>query len=364
MERSSGMGEFYLISGDDDFARKRRAREVAVTLCGESEPENSPALEIITSDSPDAKAEELLSRFLEALRTPPFLNDFKVVWLQHFNDLDAVFSDEPPAGVAEILELLSSPLEAYLKVIIDGPGVDRRKKAVKDLKNSGVEIEIFNAAKSSDKGFAENRRQVLENFARRCGKRLRGDAMQYLLEVLGGDSGMLANELEKLDCFTAGKEEITLEDCLAITSRTSEALTWEFTGAVTAGNRTAALRSLAMLLGQKENGMEIRLLAALSNEYQRLIQTKLAMKQLRITRPSPGIFDNISPELKAQFPNNPLLKLHPYRAFKVCESCMKTSGAELAGKLKLIRDASLALVTGRGESRMILETVTCKLCSR
>lgn len=364
MERSSGMGEFYLISGDDDFARKQRAHQAAVTLCGENEPENSPALEIITSDSPDAKPEELLSRFLEALRTPPFLNDFKVVWLRHYPALDELFSDAPPAGAAEILTILSSPLEDYLKIIIDGPGVDRRKKAVKDLKNSGVQIEIFNTAKSSDKGFAENRRQVLDNFARSCGKRLRHDAMQYLLEVLGGDSGMLANELEKLDCFTAGQTEITLEDCLAITSRTAEALTWEFTGAVIAGNRSTALKTLAMLLGQRENGMEIRLLYALSNEYQRLIQTKLAMKQLRITRPAPGVFDNISPELKEQFPGNPLLKMHPFRAFKVCESCMKVSGATLAEKLKLIRDASLALVTGGGDSRMVLEALTCSLCDR
>jgi hypothetical protein len=87
------------------------------------------------------------------------------------------------------------------------------------------------------------------------------------------------------------------------------------------------------------------------------------MQQLGIRRPSPGAFENISDELKAKYPDNPLIKLHPYRAFKMCEAAARLDGAAIARKLTLIRNASRALVSGGGKPRIILEQLTIKLCS-
>ena len=175
---------------------------------------------------------------------------------------------------------------------------------------------------------------------------------------------MLANELEKLHCYTADAKEITLDDCRLVVSKTSEALSWEFTSAVVSGERAKALLTLNTLMSQKESGMEIRLLAGLSQEYQRMIQTRLAMKELKISRPAPNMIDNLSPDIKAQFPANPLLKMHPYRAFKVCESALKSDAASLAANITAIRDASRSLVSGGGDSRMLLEQLILKLCRR
>jgi DNA polymerase III delta subunit len=129
-------------------------------------------------------------------------------------------------------------------------------------------------------------------------------------------------------------------------------------------NRSKALLTLAKLLSQRDSGMEIRMLAGLSNEYQKLIQTRLAMKQLNINRANPNSFSALPPEVKERFPDNPLLKMHPYRAFKTCEAASRFSGNSLAMKLTAIRDASRALVSGGGDSRILLEQLVCKLTAR
>ena len=310
------MADFFIISGDDDYARKRRARELCAELCGNPEPENDEAVEIITGDDPAVKPDDIAVLFIEALRTPPFLCDKKIVWMRHHQDLDKFTAEKQSPEYAELFSMLSSPLPPGIQVIIDGPGLDRRKSKVKELKNAGAEMELFNTAKSSDKAFAENRRELLAKFSRTTRKRIAPDAQQYLCEVIGGDSGTLANELEKLHCYTADAAEITLADCQAIISRTQDALNWEFTSAVVENNRTKALLTLSKLLSQRESGMEIRMLSGLSNEYQKLIQTRLAMKQLNINRPNPNSFSSLPPDIKERFPDNPLLKMHPYRAFK------------------------------------------------
>ena len=356
------MSSFYIISGDDDFARKQRARECAIQLCDDPEPENCSAAEVIAGDEPTFKQELCSARFLESLRTPPFLCGRKLIWLRHHPDLDNFASDRPDEATAELLKLLREPLPPDIDVLIDGPGLDRRRTIFKDLKNAGAVIEIFSAAKTTDKNYGENRRQQLADFARNSGKKLSHDAMQYLTEAIGGDSGTLANELEKLLCYCGDKSEITLADCRAVVSRTQEALSWEFTSAVVSGDRQRALFALGTLLEGKENGTELRMLASLSMEYQRMIQTRLAMKQLQITRPNPNTFSSLSPELKSSFPDNPLLKLHPFRAFKVCEAAARFNGGVLAEKLTLIRDVYRKLVSGGGDNRILLEQLVCKLC--
>ncbi|UKI34363.1 MAG: hypothetical protein L6W00_13915 [Lentisphaeria bacterium] len=68
-----------------------------------------------------------MARFLDALRTPPFLCDSKLVWLRHFRDLELFSAKEPDDGVAGVLEILSNPLPPELSVLIDGGGLDQRE---------------------------------------------------------------------------------------------------------------------------------------------------------------------------------------------------------------------------------------------
>jgi DNA polymerase-3 subunit delta len=361
------MGKIYVISGDDDFARKQRARETAAMLCGCDDPENADCAEIIPGDLPEVKPDDMASRFIDAVRTPPFLCPQKVVWLRHHPDLE-YFTGEKSAAV-EIAGMLSAPLPDEVSVLIDGPGIDKRKTVYKNWIKNGAVIEVFSVAKSTDRNFAENRRNVLAEFARSSGKRIKADAMQYLTEVISGDSGILAGELEKLACYTGDAPEITLADCRAIVSRTPEAVIWEYTEAVQRGDRLAALANLALLCSQSEPGLELRLISTLSNAFQKCLNVRMAMHELNITRANPGTFDRIDEAMLERFPANPLLfdghkkRIHPYRAYKMCESACRCNGAKMAADLTLIRDTSRALVSGGGTPRILLEQLTIKLCS-
>ena len=356
------MGKFYIISGDDDFARKQRARETAAMLCGSDEPETADCMEIIPGDLPELKSEDIAGRFIDAMRTPPFLCPQKVIWMRHHPDLD--YFTTSSAGALELAEMLSSPLPDDVAVLMDGPGLDKRKTVFKNWVKCGAAVEFFTVAKNTDRNFAETRKGALNEIIRNSGKRLRPDAMQYLIDVIGGDSGNFASELEKLVCFAGDAQEITLDDCRAIVSRTPEAVIWEYTDAIQRGDRFTALQTLAMLNSQSEPGLELRLISMLSNSLQKQLNTKMAMQELNISRVNPSTFDNISSELRAKFPDNPLLKLHPYRAFKMCESAAKLSGSDAAGKLTLIRDTSRALVSGGGTPKILLEQLTIKLTAK
>lgn len=354
------MGRIYIVSGDDDFARKQRAREAAIAAAQCEEPENADHVEIIQGDLPELKPEVIAERFLEALQTPPFLAPQKVVWLRHHPNLDSWSADSAPAVVKEVGKFLNGELPEELSVVIDGPGLDKRKTFWKNILKNAV-VESCAIAKATDRNFAETRRNVLNDFAKSTGKKIRYDAMQYLIEVIGGDSGILANELSKLACYTGNNPEITLEDCRAIVSRTPEAVIWEYTEAIQNGRKEAALHSLAMLARHNEPGLELKLIALLSSAFQKSLNCRLAMQELGIRTPSPAAFERISEEQKAKYPANPLIKLHPYRAFKMCESAVKMDGAKLANSLTLIRNASRALVSGGGEPRIILEQLTIAL---
>ena len=349
------MGNIYIISGSDDFSRKKRARELVIELGGENL--DDPGIEIIASESDTARVDDLAPAFIEAVQTPPFLSERKVVWLKNFPDLDMLSKQ----GTAElVLQLLCTPAPEEVDIVVDGPGLDLRKSFAKNLKSSGAKIELFQTLQASDKNYAENRRQILENMIVSNGKQLEPRAVQYLLETVGGNSANLANEVEKLLLFTGDAPYITLADCEAVTSRTPEAVGWEFTSAVTEGDAARAIKLLDLLFTKDSDA--IGLLGALSNEYQRYSKLFPAMRELGLTHVTPRSFDNLPPDMKKRFPDNPLLNCHPFRAFKMCEAAQKLGGCRIAAKLTAIRETSCAAVSGNGNVRILLEQLILKLC--
>ncbi len=354
------MGKLYVVCGDDEFAIKERARARATELAGGS-PEENQSVEIIAGNSDEAKPEEIVAQFLDAVSTPAFLSSDKLVWLRHFPDFGLFSAKNATSVYKAVVALLSQPLPADLTVLMDGLGLDINKSFGKSLKAADAVIEVLNLVKTTDRRYSVDRNTNIKDLCKAANKSIASDAVQYLTETLGGDTGTLFNELEKLFCYTSNKQTITLNDCQTICCRTLETVSWEFTGAITSRSRAKTLALLHVLLRQNET--EMRLLASLSYEFNKQIQTKLAMRQLNLTQVQARTFDMLPASLKEKFPDNPLLKLHHYRAFKMCETAMSFSDAELRRNLELIRNASLALVSGGGDRRLILEQLVINLTS-
>ena len=347
------MAELRIICGDDDFARKERARRYVEGLL-DGAIEDNPALETVSGDG-DAGWEAAATEFLTILRTPPFLEPHRVVWLRHYDELDRLGDGKPGSVFAEVAELLLAPERPDdTDIVIDGRSLDLRKSFAKKLKAAGAAIESFNLARPNDRNQAASRRQTIEEFFGKAGKRVAPDACQYLIETIGGDSGNLRMELDKLLAYAADAPAITLDDCRAVTSRTPEALGWEFTSALGEGRLGKSLELLETLLAS--GTAEFQVIGMIASEYQKMVQTRLAMEELGLKRVGPHTFDMLSEETKARSPGNPLLKMHPFRAFKVCEGASRMSEAELARKLRRIRDAWRMLVSG-GDRQLVLEAL-------
>ena len=82
------------------------------------------------------------------------------------------------------------------------------------------------------------------------------------------------------------------------------------------------------------------------------------------SRLNPKTFDYIPADIKAQHPDNALLKMHPFRAFKVCESAASWTNEKLAKALKIAAETNLSLVSGNGTPRMLLEQMVIKICTQ
>ncbi len=352
------MSELHIISGDDDFARKERTRQRVAALLG-GDIDGNPALEIVAGDG-DAAPEQAAAELLAILRTPPFLEPHRVVWLRHFDELDRFGDAKPGTVFSEVAELLTAKERPDdTDIVLDGRSLDQRKSFAKKLKAAGAVLESCAAARPNDRNQAAFRKRGVEDFFAAAGRSIDPDACQYLLDTIGGDSGTFRMELDKLLAYIGDAKRVTLDDCRAVTSRTPEALGWEFSGAVADGKLGAALRILGQLF---DSGVyELQILGILASDCQKMVQTRLAMKELRLTRVNPRTFDTLPEEVRSAAPDNPLLKLHPYRAFKLCEGASHLPETELARRLKLIRDAGRALVSSNMDKRLVLEQLVMKL---
>ena len=352
------MGKLFIISGDDDFSVKAKARMAAAELC-RGEPDGAD-MEIIDADAESIKFPELTARLLETLRTPPMFADSQHIWIRNFGyfaELSGAYKEKGAAGV--LAEMLASPLPEEQTIILNGPGLDQRKSWVKAVKAAGASIEICSSGRAGDKNFAETRKVRIRDWCRDAGKSIEPGAVQYIEETAGSDPGLLYQEVEKVITYAGLAPEITLDDCRAVCSRTPETAGWNFTGALVARNTRAALIELDTLLRQGD--AELRVLAMVSGEFQGMIKLREAMKELQVTRVNPRTFDSIPDSVREKYPENMLLKMHPYRAFKMCENAAKFTEQELARALHAILMANRARVSGGCSPRLAMEQMVFEI---
>ncbi|MFA7185002.1 MAG: hypothetical protein WC082_08925 [Victivallales bacterium] len=367
------MTRLYLISGDDDYAIKLRSREIITSLCGE-DAENDPGLEIIVGDGDDGKPEDILGSLLAALRTPPFLSPDKKVWLRHFAHFEKAMAlnakDIVKKRMSELCDFIKEGIPGDIVLLIDGPGIDQRKAFFKCCKAApDAEIQIFKKTSFGDKRFVENQRQQVLDICAKAGKRIDQAAIYYLSETVTGDGGSLQMELEKAFCHAGDNEWVTVDDCKAVCSCTPEAMSWDFANALVDKNMPAALRlvgTLAKQLASERGGnLELSILGHAIRTFQEMIKTKNAMAEINApARVGKSYFSAVPESVREKYPDNMLLKMHPFRAYKVCESAGRFSDGELAQTLRDILDANRKLVSGAGNPRIVLEQLVTAITGK
>ncbi len=370
------MGAFYLISGNEEFSVKERANELVRALCGDP-PEDNPALEVIRGDGEGDKAPQILDRVLESLAAPPFLSSEKVVWLKRFMLFDDAFAEattkKKPSRIDQLAAFLQSGMPPDLTLVIDGPGLDRRKSfykiAAAACEASGGKLMWYDKADPKARGFAKMQIRRIQSLASERGKRMDDAAASFLAETIGTDEARLSSEIDKLIAYAGNASCVTLADCRDIASRATETLAWEYASALVERNVRKALELIPHImesLEQSKGGSrpEIAIVYAAANEFKRIASVKCDAERIGIPpHASADYFYGIAERNKqSDAPSkSPLFSMHPYRAFKTWESASRFSPVELARAFRALTAVNRAIVSSGADARIALELLAVKI---
>ncbi len=361
-------GEIRIISGSDDFAVKKRARGIAVEWAGSILPEENTEWEIIRGDDGIRSNGDILAECAASLRTPPFLTSQKTVFLMNFTGFSELDTGDTARGFKILLAVLQNGLPEDIRFLVSGLGLDGRKASAKSLKSCpGVIIETLSLPDPKRKESKESMRIKLEEYALAMNKSLDMRAQELVLAAVGTDTALMYSELDKL--FTWQGEDntlLTVEDVQNVISASGEAPGWELAEALRNRDKNQAFKLLGKLLHQMKgrSGGELSLLYTAAGTFEDILRTRSEMHAIGMPeRFGPNYFQSITEEDKKAFPDCSLFKIHPYRAFKLCEAAQKFSPQQLAAVFSALLEANVALVNGIGKPVAVLDKLIRKICS-
>ena len=184
-----------------------------------------------------------------------------------------------------------------------------------------------------------------DRFARERGRRLDGEARALLLECVGRDLLLLASELDKLAAAVPDTRAIGAGDVQRVSAPGREHGTFEMTDAVCARDAEAASRLLAHALD--EGAQPIALIGALAAT----LKPVLAIGELVARGRRPDEAERA-------------IGLNPYQRRAVQQGVRAYRPGELRRALLRLAEIDLAIKTGTGDGRAMLEDWLLRLCVR
>lgn len=148
--------------------------------------------------------------------------------------------------------------------------VDKRGKLYKAVKKEGRVVEL---GRQDEKTLMN---WVL-SMLRKEGRQITSSTMGLFLAKTGDDMELIGNELEKLLCYTLGREVITSEDVEAVCANRTENKIFEMINAIAGKQQKKALDLYYDLLALKEPPM--RILYLITRQFNLLMQVKELREQ-------------------------------------------------------------------------------------
>jgi len=156
-------------------------------------------------------------------------------------------------------------LPATTHIIFIESEVDKRGKMFKTVKEMGYVTELVRQSTQ------DLSKWVLGKLAKEE-KKITGTTMELFLSKTGEDMEIINMELEKLICYTMGKEVVSAEDVEAVCSGQIANRIFDMTGFLAERNKKAALAVYEDLLILKEPPM--RILFLIARQFNQLMQVK------------------------------------------------------------------------------------------
>ena len=237
----------YLLFGDEPFlvnSYKKRLREA---IAGD---------DTMNYNYFEGKGQDV-KEIISLADTMPFFAERRLVLI----DGSGFFKSSAPE---ELVNYIPEIPESTCMVFVESE-VDKRNKLYKKVKDNGYAAEL----KKQD---ADQLMRWAAGILSKDGKKITRQVMEYFMERTGDDMENIRMELEKLICYTMGREVITKEDVEAVGTVHVTNRIFEMVTAIVAGNTRKAMDLYEDLLTLKEPPMRIMFLIA--KQFNQLLQVK------------------------------------------------------------------------------------------
>ncbi|MCI7450769.1 DNA polymerase III subunit delta [Blautia sp. HCP3S3_D9] len=318
--KSGNFKQAYLLYGDEAYLKQQYKHNLVKAL--------NPDGDTMNFNHYEGKGVDV-KQLIDLCETMPFFADRRVILLE-----DTGFFKNKSEELADYMKELPD----YLCMVFVESEVDKRNRMYKAVKACGTIAEF---ARQDEKTLMRWAAGILG----KAGKKITQRDMELLLTKTGTDMGNLRMELEKLICYTEGRDVVTAEDIEEICTTQTTNRIFDMVRAVTEKNQKRALDLYYDLLTLKEPPM--RILFLLAKQYRQLLQVKqfaeagLAQQEM---------------ESKLGVPSF---------AVRNIASCARAyTISELEQAIKDFVDAEESVKTGRLEDKLSVELLIIKYSSK
>ncbi|HEY1717342.1 MAG TPA: DNA polymerase III subunit delta [Verrucomicrobiae bacterium] len=352
-----------LICGDDEFAVKKRAKEIYQTWCDELGGMDHEIIDASVSNSGDALT--TIAKLREALNTLPFFGSGKVVWLRDCNFL----GDERAASAQAVTETLNEVADELknfkwqnVRLLISAGKVDKRKTFFKTLDKIGS-VESFAALSADDKDWVERAEVAARTAIRERKKEISEEALSELVNRVGPNARQLETEIEKLSLFAGDRRKIEFADVAIICSQNKTAKAFALGDALGDRDLPRLLKRLDEELWETKfdsQKSEIGLLYGLISKVRAMLLLKEMVREgwLKPTNDYNHFKSQLERVPKDKLPEdrkfNPLA-LNPYVLYKALPQVKKYSQGELVRAMDLLLRCNQRLVSSGLDEALVLQ---------
>jgi DNA polymerase III subunit delta len=312
----------YLVRGDDPTLVAQSVHDVVVALVGDHDPD------MVVEEHGGASTEDVdVGVVVDALTTPPFLTDRRIVVLRDAGRLVA-------ADAARLAGCLDDPLPGVTLVLAAGGGTIPAALA--------KAVERRGEVRDTKVGTGRARTQWLIDRLHDGPVRLDARAAAVLGEHLGGDVGRLRGLLDTLASAYGQGASIDPDRLEPFLGEAGGVAPWDLTDAIDGGNTADALRALERMFGA--GGLHpLQVMATLHRHYQGVL--RLDGSGVTSAEDAAARLD-----MRSTFP-----------AKKALEQSRRLGPAGISRAVTLLADADLDV---RGRSALPPETVLQVLVGR
>ena len=212
--------------------------------------------------------------------------------------------------------------------------VDKRNRLYKRVKELGYAAEL-------NKQDTAQLMRWAAGILGRDGRKISRPVMEYFLERTGDDMENIRMELEKLVCYTMGRDVITKEDVDAVGTVHVTSRVFDMVAAIVAGNTKKAMDLYEDLLTLKEPPM--RILFLIARQFNQLLQ----IKELTAAGKDKGAMASA-------------LKVPPFAVGKLTAQARAFTRDQIHSWVTLCVETEEAVKTGRLSDRLAVELLIAR----